>query len=63
MPDGTPFAFCILQQSGEISGLETDVLIGLATVSWSTETHRFLAIVGNNDVDILELAKQLKKRT
>lgn len=62
LADGTPVAFCILQQSGNRTAPEPDILIGLATVSWSTATHKFLAIGGNDDAGILELAEQLKKR-
>ena len=62
LADGTPVAFCILQQSGNKSALEPDTLIGLAAASWSTATHRFLAIGGDNTSDILALAQHLEKR-
>jgi len=62
LADGTPVAFCILQQPGNRSAPEPDTLIGLAAASWSTATHSFLAIGGDNTSDILALAQHLEKR-
>ncbi len=60
--DGSPIAFCILAQSGKPSGPETDFLVGLAAASWSTDTHRFLAIGGDDAGQVLAFAKELQRR-
>jgi len=62
LPDGTPIAFCILRQSGKASNTAPDVLVGLAAASWSTATHRFLAIGGDDVANILSLANKLESR-
>lgn len=50
LPDGTPFAFCIVRKDGMATALKQSILVGLASTSWQTKTHGFIAI-GNMDPD------------
>lgn len=47
--DGTPVAFCILTRDGAgDSGLNSQMLSGLATASWQSDRHGFLTIGGQD---------------
>lgn len=62
LPDGSPVAFCILQKSGPATDLKSDSILGQAVASWSTPTHRFLAIGDTDITEIMAFAKQLQLR-
>ncbi len=61
-PDGTPVAFCIIRREGVASPPESDVLIGLAAASWSSPTHGYLVIGGDDPEEMLTLARELRRR-
>lgn len=60
--DGTPFAFCIVKKDGVQSPLTGDTLVGLASAFWQSETYGFLAIGGDNDGFVMDVAKEISKR-
>lgn len=62
LPDGSPFAFCILQKPGPSGAPRSDILMGLPATSWSTQSHKYLAIGGTDAAETLELAMQLQQR-
>ncbi len=61
-PDGTPVAFCILRRDGAPAAPREDELLGLAAASWGSATHGFLIIGGKDRQQMLDLARELRRR-
>lgn len=60
--DGTPVAFCIVAKAGTPTPIDSDMLMGLASAYWSTETLGFLAIGGTNISDAQDWAGQIQSQ-
>ncbi len=57
LPDGTPFAICILPSDAEERAPRTGTVAGLAATDWTTGTHG-IVIIGGQDEAIVETLSQ-----
>lgn len=57
--NGTPVALCIIRNDAGAGALEAETLAGLASASWSTDTHSFLLIGGTEQAQITQTASML----
>ena len=57
-PKGTPFALCIMADAKGNQGAE--ILVGLATHTWESDTHGFILVGGDQQDKINDITKRLR---